>query len=77
MGTIRLACLFCDRDEMDGVDEVPADWMDVDQVQSYESAMAEAEPDDADASVWWTHVGVCPDCQEIRFRPTEEHQEAR
>lgn len=71
MGTIRLACLLCDADDCDGIDAVPADWQDVDEVQSYEEATSEASMDDEPSSVWWTHLGVCPDCQQVRFRPTD------
>lgn len=70
MTTIRLACLLCDRDDYDGIERVPSDWLDVDEVQSYEAAM-----DEADLTYptfgWWTHVGVCPECQQIRFVPTD------
>ncbi len=69
MGTIRLACLFCDCDEFDGVDRVPANWRDVDEVQAYEDAMTEAGLIDQESTVWWTHLGVCPACQETRYRP--------
>lgn len=71
MGTIRLACLLCDDERFDGIDEIPADWQDVDEVQSYEAATAEVDFESDCSSVWWTHLGVCPDCQKIRFRPAD------
>jgi hypothetical protein len=71
MGTIRLACLLCDAEECDGIDEVPADWQDVDEVQSYEDATSEKSLEGQPSSAWWTHIGVCPDCQKIRFSPAE------
>jgi hypothetical protein len=71
MGTIRLACLLCDRDDGDGLECLPTDWMDIDEVQSYEDAV-EVSADLGDRSLdWWTHLGVCPACQETRYAPTE------
>jgi hypothetical protein len=34
MGRIRLACTECDREDFDGVDEIPSAWCDVHEVQS-------------------------------------------
>ncbi len=70
MGTIRLACLLCDTEDCDGIDELPSNWRDVDEVQSYDEAIAEVDFERECAAVWWTHLGVCPDCQEVRFYPT-------
>ena len=75
MGTIRLACLFCDCDEHDGVDDIPADWQDVDEIQSYEDAMSETKTDGSDSSVWWTHIGVCPECETQQCRLYEGAQQ--
>lgn len=66
-GQIRLACIDCDREDFDGIDEIPENWSYVDAV-------------DAGECEWWTHLGWCPDCiieherrrQEIeRFIDTE------
>ena len=50
--TYRLACEKCDRDDFDGVETLPTDWEDI----------AEATTTGND-SQWWTHIGMCPDCQ--------------
>lgn len=65
MKTIRLACRFCDRSDFDGIDAVPPDWFSVDTVQSYEESLKSVDCWDANASVldWYTHLGVCPECQ--------------
>ena len=63
---IRLGCMHCDRDDFDGVSQFPSDWEDVFEVQSYEESVKPVELDDpnGDVSLWETHMGVCPDCQE-------------
>ena len=63
-GRIRLACLFCEREDCDGIDEIPADWYDVDEFQSYESSVEEIPVEDQSRSPleWYTHLGVCPEC---------------
>jgi hypothetical protein len=73
MAKIRLACLFCDREDLDGVDSLPSDWFAVDEVQSYEESIREADLTNANVSVfdWYTHLGVCPECQQAELRPTE------
>lgn len=71
MGIIRLACLLCDRNDGDGLERVPSDWMDVDEIQSYEEAIEDAGDSDRVLN-WWTHIGVCPDCQEARYRPADD-----
>jgi hypothetical protein len=64
-GRIRLACLICGREDFDGVDVLPSDWEDIEEVQTYEESISEIAPDDPDGDVtaWHTHLGVCPDCQ--------------
>ena len=64
IGTIRLGCICCMREDYDGIDKLPDDWEDIDEVQSYEESIREVDPDDVDADVtfWETHMGVCPDC---------------
>jgi hypothetical protein len=63
--TIRLACNLCDRDDYDGVTlpKALADgWKEIDPaVNIY-------------ASSWWTHLGWCPECQELLldFRALKE-----
>lgn len=64
-GPIRLACIYCDTDACDGIDRIPRDWVDVDEFQSYEQSLQEVTPEDPTRSPteWYTHLGVCPDCQ--------------
>lgn len=73
MSRIRLACMFCDREDFDGVGTLPSDWFAVDEVQSYEESIREADLSDTKISVfdWYTHLGVCPECQQAELRPTE------
>jgi len=63
---IRLACMYCDTDECDGVDQVPTGWTDVEHVQSYAASLEEIPPNAPGRSVleWYTHLGVCPDCRD-------------
>ena len=63
-GRIRLGCISCSRDDFDGIDKLPDDWEDIDEVQSYEDSLREVHPDDDDGDImfWETHLGVCPDC---------------
>lgn len=71
MGKIRLACMFCDREDFDGVKVLPNDWFSLDEVQSYEASIQEADLTRSDISVldWFTHLGVCPSCYEAEIRP--------
>ncbi len=57
MSEIRLSCNYCDREDFDGINEIPADWDNVEFVRT----QAENEADEEDSS-WWTHIGTCPDC---------------
>jgi hypothetical protein len=63
-GKIRLGCACCDRGDFDGVDLLPIDWIDVDEVRSFEEATREVDYDDRSRSVfdWQTHLGICPEC---------------
>ena len=61
-GKIRLGCLFCRRTDCDGIDELPVDWTDIDEVPSYAEFVKPADPDDG-ITFWETHLGICPDCQ--------------
>lgn len=45
-GQIRLACLYCDTEECDGIDKIPASWHDVDEFQSYEESIKEIPAED-------------------------------
>lgn len=49
---IRLACICCDRDDCDGVSEIPPGWTDVVEVPSAPDLLSD----------WWTHSGICPEC---------------
>lgn len=73
MGKIRLACLYCDRNDFDSVDEIPSDWFEVDEVQTYEESCQQATPTDPKVSVfdWYTHLGVCPECHQAETLPKE------
>lgn len=64
---IRLACQYCDTDECDGISEIPPDWADVQQVQSFAAASEPIPADDQTRSPfeWYTHLGTCPECQKI------------
>jgi hypothetical protein len=64
---IRLGCLYCDREDLDGVDVLPTDWEDVDEVRSYEDACRPAAIDDRSRSVidGQTNLGVCPERKQI------------
>lgn len=57
-GPIRLACMYCDRSDCDGVYEIPADWLDVDALEDFQIHAHTA-------SEWWTHLGTCPDCDAV------------
>lgn len=58
----------CDRDDYDGVHELPADWIDISQVQSFEesqkacdfSSVPGMSPFDGQ-----THLGVHPERQQL------------
>lgn len=52
-GPIRLACRVCDREDADGVSEIPDDWVGVIEERQSSVDLIEA---------WWTHIGTCPDC---------------
>lgn len=47
-GSIRLACLDCDREDQIGIDTMPEGWTEIMR----------------DKRSWWTHVGCCPLCRE-------------
>lgn len=65
IGPIRLGCLYCDRNDFDGIDKFPTDWSDIERVQSLEESRRE---DDSGENVflWQTHLGVCPHCRAVR-----------
>jgi hypothetical protein len=57
-GLLRLGCCYCDRTDFDGVDSIPTDWKNVQEIRTEE------------LGIWETHLGVCPDCfatDEVRF----------
>jgi len=63
-GRIRLACVACDREDFDGVHELPKDWEELREIQSYEESLEGIEPGNKERSCldWYTHLGICPDC---------------
>jgi hypothetical protein len=64
-GKIRLGCSDCDRQDFDGVDEIPPNWLDIHKVQSFKESIREVDFDDLSRSPldWQTHLGTCPECQ--------------
>ena len=64
-GKIRLGCHHCDREDFDGIDDLPTDWMDILEVQSLAEATLEVDFQDKSRSAldWQTHLGVCPECR--------------
>jgi hypothetical protein len=71
---IRLACSNCDRSDRDGITETELEacraegWTEIEFTQTYEQAVITYEnPADApaghDATAWYTHLGLCPDCR--------------
>jgi hypothetical protein len=64
---IRLACRHCDRSECDGVTEIPPGWTDIEEVQSLEASQQPVTADEQTRSAfeWYTHLGTCPECQNI------------
>ena len=64
-GKIRLGCNCCDREDFNGVDQLPSDWTDIHEVQSFEDATREVDWEEQSRSAldWQTHLGICPDCQ--------------
>jgi len=74
-GRIRLACRRCDRDDHDMIAKIPADWSDVERVQTYRESIADVAPGDIEHSIldWFTHVGCCPACRHLA--PSTKHDE--
>jgi hypothetical protein len=69
-GQIRLACLYCNTQECDGITRIPQEWADVDEFQSRGQStdrLIQERPAHA-TTEWYTHLGVCPDCQKSRGR---------
>ena len=73
--TIRLACQDCDRQDKDNItaeqlEQCKAEgWTDIAEMQSYEQSCRTYDnpadaPEGYDVTAWYTHLGVCPDCQE-------------
>ncbi|MDZ4852612.1 MAG: hypothetical protein SGI77_25260 [Pirellulaceae bacterium] len=64
---IRLGCIHCDRNDFDGVKEMPSDWHEIFPIQTWHASIEEIERNDPlkrSALVWETHLGVCPECYE-------------
>jgi hypothetical protein len=62
---IRLACSECDTDEGDEISSIPLTWKDVTEVQSLAESRKTVTADDKTRSAfeWYTHLGICPQCQ--------------
>ena len=43
--------MCCDREDFDGIDNLPDDWEEIDEVQSFEDSIREVAPDDPDGEV--------------------------
>jgi len=58
-GNIRLACRICCRDDVDHINAdqlaILRGWSDI----CYDDT-GETPPEEY--GVWWTHIGLCPDC---------------
>jgi len=64
--SIRLACVYCDRQDGDGISAIPEHWTDVSFVQSYEESCRPIpvdEPQGGSPWEWYTHLGLCPECR--------------
>ncbi len=61
---IRLGCAYCDRDDFDGVSELPKDWLDLREWQSWEASIRPPNAAETQRQVhdWQTHIGICPEC---------------
>lgn len=68
MGTIRLGCRFCDRVDGNGLIAIPIAWFNVEAVQSF-AASQQPATGDQNHFAWYTHLGVCPECQESELGP--------
>ena len=64
---IRLECLYCDT-ACHGIDEIPADWNDVEEIQTSKPSIEETPVGDLGPSPVrpYTHLGVCPECSGIK-----------
>jgi hypothetical protein len=67
MELFRLACVFCDRRDCDGIGQIPAGWSSVCDSQSSEALLRKTGLIE-NPSGWWTHLGVCPDCLQIEMQ---------
>lgn len=65
-GKIRLACVYCDTDEADWIDELPESWEILEEVQTVAESLQTPEEKSANHSSfdWYTHLGICPCCRE-------------
>lgn len=67
-GRIRLACVSCNRTDCDMITRIPKGWIEVERVQSFRQSCQtyddlEKQPPGFSVLQWWTHLGICPDCQ--------------
>jgi hypothetical protein len=73
--TIRLACSACDRDDKDMITPEQLEqcktegWIEITQEQTYEESCRiydnpEDAPEEHDITAWYTHLGICPECQD-------------
>ena len=68
LNRIRLACVYCDTDAMDGITPAQLEqcrtdgWEDITEVQTYEQSLETSDDPGYDVTKWYTHVSVCPDC---------------
>jgi len=62
----RLGCIHCDRNDFDGIEQIPTDWQTVFPVQLWETSVKPFELSRQTSSIfaWETHLGVCPACSD-------------
>ena len=72
---IRLGCTNCDRTDFDLISELPKDWLNLQEVQTYEESVRVVDPADLSGSAldWHTHLGLCPDCSKHQTAESGEH----
>jgi len=64
---IRLACASCDREDDDGVWRLPKDWIGIQKWQTLSDSLRCVEEVNSQQNLfeWYTHMGYCPECQEL------------
>jgi len=65
-GKIRLACIYCDTDDADWIDELPDSWEILEEIQTVADSLQIPEENSPNHSSfdWFTHLGICLCCRE-------------